>query len=33
MRAPLAGLHGYLELLVDDAGLDDELVGACTSAR
>ena len=26
MRAPLAGLHGYLELLVDDEGLDDELV-------
>ena len=26
MRAPLAGLHGYLELLVDDEGLDEELV-------
>ena len=26
MRAPLAGLHGYLELLVDDEGLDPELV-------
>ena len=26
MRAPLAGLHGYLELLVDDEGLDDKLV-------
>jgi signal transduction histidine kinase len=26
MRAPLAGLHGYLELLVDDEGLDAELV-------
>ena len=26
MRAPLAGLHGYLELLVDDEGLDAKLV-------
>jgi signal transduction histidine kinase len=26
MRAPLAGLHGYLELLVDDEGLDAALV-------
>jgi signal transduction histidine kinase len=26
MRAPLAGLHGYLELLVDDEGLDEKLV-------
>jgi signal transduction histidine kinase len=26
MRAPLAGLHGYLELLVDDEGLDRVLV-------
>jgi signal transduction histidine kinase len=26
MRAPLAGLHGYLEVLVDDEGLDPELV-------
>jgi signal transduction histidine kinase len=26
MRAPLAGLHGYLELLVDDEELDSELV-------
>ena len=26
MRTPLAGLHGYLEVLVDDAALDDELV-------
>ena len=26
MRAPLAGLHGYLELLVDDEGLNPELV-------
>jgi signal transduction histidine kinase len=26
MRTPLAGLHGYLEVLVDDDDLDDELV-------
>ncbi len=26
MRTPLAGLHGYLEVLTDDEGLDPELV-------
>ena len=26
MRTPLAGLHGYLEVLVEDPGLDPELV-------